>query len=68
MQEWLSDPKAKPGPNTGSADIKKITDSSRAIVNKLPANKISAKHRKEIMDLCDEIDAMMKQLDDYREK
>ena len=34
----------------------------------LPDERISGKERAELLDLCDEIDGLMKQMNEYREK
>ena len=67
-KEWLADPTAKPGPNTGSEAVKDITDATRTIAKVLGNDPQTAQQSKELKELCDEIDKMMEKVNDYREK
>nr|XP_002123754.1 vinculin [Ciona intestinalis] len=67
-KEWLADPQAKPGPGTGSQDIRDIIGATRKIAKSLATNPQTAKDAAELMKMCDELDELMEKLDAYRER
>jgi len=67
-KEWLANPNAKPGADTGSEGISKMVKAARGLAKSLPADRITNKERAELMNLCNEIDGMMEQLNVYRER
>ena len=68
VQEWLANPNAKPGAGTGEESIAKMVMATRGLAKSLSADKITAKERAELLTLCDDIDGMMGQLNQLREK
>nr|CAB3234304.1 vinculin-like [Phallusia mammillata] len=67
-KEWLADVKAKPGAGTGSEAARDIISATRKAAKLLSAKPNGSKTAQELNQLCDELDALMNKMDDYRNK